>query len=224
MITLIVLQFSRTYLPALVCSSHRRRPPWKYLVLVLRTMLRSLYLVTFRQKLSSTLRDYIYVKIPSNEMQWQAVRTKCLICDSSNCPRACDSKSDTYDWGRGPRIFSIMARCSLLSWVWNSVNPRYSSKAMQPMLQMSQGWLQPSSKITSGALIRWYKSINITLLSKLICLPVVSGADHLAVMLPVEGGAAEVNEPHLSVLHLPHVLPLQGRRNVIFLSISNQAV
>ena len=67
---------------------------------------------------------------------------------------ACDTKSDTYDWGMGPRIFSIMARCSLLSWVWNSVNPRYSSKAMQPMLQMSQGWLQPSSRITSGALRR----------------------------------------------------------------------
>lgn len=38
--TLIDLQFSRTYLPALVCSSHRRRPPWKYLVLVLLTILR----------------------------------------------------------------------------------------------------------------------------------------------------------------------------------------
>jgi len=38
--------------------------------------------------------------------------------------------------------------------------------------------------------------------------PVVSGADHLAVVLPVEGGAAEVNEPHLGVLHLPDVLPL----------------
>ena len=36
-------------------------------------------------------------------------------------------------------------------------------------------------------------------------------ADHLAVVLPVEGGAAEVNEPHLGVLHLPDVLPLQGR-------------
>ena len=61
---------------------------------------------------------------------------------------------DTYDCGMGPRIFSIMAKCSLLSWVWNSVNPRYSSKAMQPTLQMSHGWLQPSSKITSGALMR----------------------------------------------------------------------
>ena len=38
--TLIALQFSRTYLPALVCSSQRRRPPWKYLVLVLLTILR----------------------------------------------------------------------------------------------------------------------------------------------------------------------------------------
>ena len=42
-------------------------------------------------------------------------------------------------------------------------------------------------------------------------MPVVPRADHLAVVLPVEGGAAEVNEPHLGVLHLPDVLPLQGR-------------
>lgn len=52
----------------------------------------------------------------------------------------------------------------------------------------------------------------------------MSGADHLAVVLPVEGGAAEVNEPHLGVLHLPDVLPLQGRRNFIVLSILIQAV
>ena len=52
----------------------------------------------------------------------------------------------------------------------------------------------------------------------------MSGADHLAVVLPVEGGAAEVDEPHLGVFHLPDVLPLQGRRSVLYLSIVNQAV
>ena len=50
---------------------------------------------------------------------------------------------------------------------------------------------------------------------------VVSGAHNLAVVLPVEGGAAEVNEPHLGVLHLPDVLPLQGR-SCIILSMSNK--
>ena len=52
----------------------------------------------------------------------------------------------------------------------------------------------------------------------------MSGADHLAVMLPIKGGAAKVDEPHLGVLHLPDVLPLQGRRNFIVLSILIQAV
>ena len=46
-------------------------------------------------------------------------------------------------------------------------------------------------------------------------------ADHFAVMLPVEGGAAEVNEPHLGVLHLPHVLPLQGKRSDLFVSFQS---
>ena len=40
--------------------------------------------------------------------------------------------------GKGPRIFSIMARCSLLSWVWNRVNPRYSSNIIQPNIQVIQ--------------------------------------------------------------------------------------
>ena len=129
----MVLQFSRTYLPALVCSSHKRRPPWKYLVLVLRTMLEILIFTLTLSYFQTTIKGQGFV-CPLNEGLY------------------CDLKSETYDWGMGPRIFSIMARCSLLSWVWNSVNPRYSSKAMQPMLQMSQGWLQPSSRITSGAL------------------------------------------------------------------------
>ena len=49
-------------------------------------------------------------------------------------------------------------------------------------------------------------------------IPVVPRADHLAVVLPVEGGAAEVNEPHLGVLHLPDVLPLQGRSCIFFVN------
>ena len=78
----------------------------------------------------------------------------------------------TYEAGKGPRIFSIIARCSLLSWVWNSVNPRYSSNMMQPRylfmlgfltwsdifkhlptLHTSHGWDHPNSRITSGALL-----------------------------------------------------------------------
>ena len=51
----------------------------------------------------------------------------------------------------------------------------------------------------------------------------MSGADHLAVMLPIKGGAAKVDEPHLGVLHLPDVLPLQGERCVLYLSIVKQA-
>ena len=38
-LTLIGLQFSLTYFPAELCSSHRRRPAWKYLVLVRLTIL-----------------------------------------------------------------------------------------------------------------------------------------------------------------------------------------
>ena len=53
--------------------------------------------------------------------------------------------------GIGPRIRSIIARCSLLSCVWNRVIPRASSKTIQPTDQTSQGWDQPSSRITSGA-------------------------------------------------------------------------
>ena len=34
-------------------------------------------------------------------------------------------------------------------------------------------------------------------------------AHHLAVVLPVEGRGAEVNQADLRVLYLPHVLPLQ---------------
>ena len=41
MVTLIALQFSLTYFPAEECSSHKRRPPWKYLVLVLLTILQT---------------------------------------------------------------------------------------------------------------------------------------------------------------------------------------
>ena len=41
---------------------------------------------------------------------------------------------------------------------------------------------------------------------------VVSGADHLAVVLPVKCGTAKVNQADLSVLHLPHILPLQKVR------------
>ena len=52
----------------------------------------------------------------------------------------------------------------------------------------------------------------------------MSGADHLAVVLPVEGGAAEVDEPHLGVLYLPDVLPLQGRKSVLYLSIVEKEV
>ncbi|MPC16619.1 hypothetical protein E2C01_009449 [Portunus trituberculatus] len=41
--------------------------------------------------------------------------------------------------GIGPRILSIMAKCSLLSWVWKSVMPRYSSNMMHPMDHTSHG-------------------------------------------------------------------------------------
>ena len=52
----------------------------------------------------------------------------------------------SYLSGMGPSIFSIIARCSRLSWVWNSVNPRYNSNIMHPIDQTSQGWDHPSSK------------------------------------------------------------------------------
>ena len=42
------------------------------------------------------------------------------------------------------------------------------------------------------------------------CPPVVPRGDDLAVVLPVEGGRPEVDEPDLGALHLPHVLPLAG--------------
>jgi len=88
------LQFSLTYFPAELCSSHTNLPVLKYFVFVRRVI----------------------------------------------------------DAGKGPRIFSIIARCSLLSWVWNKVNPRYSSNMMHPMLHTSHGWDHPNSKMTSGAL------------------------------------------------------------------------
>ena len=53
---------------------------------------------------------------------------------------------------------------------------------------------------------------------------VVPGAHHLAVVLPVEGCGPEVDEPHLGALHLPHVLPLQGRRSVSRLPINGQLI
>ena len=51
---------------------------------------------------------------------------------------------------------------------------------------------------------------NSKLHNTLDCLPVVPGGDDLAVVLPVEGGRPEVDEPDLGALHLPHVLPLAG--------------
>ena len=41
---------------------------------------------------------------------------------------------------------------------------------------------------------------------------VVSGTDHLTVMLPVKCGTTKVNQADLSVLHLPDILPLQQVR------------
>lgn len=51
----------------------------------------------------------------------------------------------------GPRILSIMAKCSRLSCVWNSVMPRCSSNMMQPMDHTSHGCDQPSSADTYHA-------------------------------------------------------------------------
>ena len=57
------------------------------------------------------------------------------------------TKVPTNLCGIGPRILSIMARCSLLSWVWNNVIPRYNSKIIHPMDQTSHGCDHPSSEI-----------------------------------------------------------------------------
>jgi hypothetical protein len=56
------------------------------------------------------------------------------------------NSSRFYLKGKGPSILSIMAKCSLLSCVWNKVMPKYSSNIMHPMLHTSHGWLHPSSK------------------------------------------------------------------------------
>lgn len=53
--------------------------------------------------------------------------------------------------GSCPSMRSIIAKCSRLSCVWKSVIPKYNSNMMQPIDHTSQGWAQPSSKITSGA-------------------------------------------------------------------------
>ncbi len=74
-----------------------------------------------------------------------------------------------YLSGMGPRIFSIMARCSRLSWVWNRVKPRYSSNIMQPTLHTSHGCDQPNSVrkkikslLSTFSLIHSVSSPNIT--------------------------------------------------------------
>lgn len=50
-----------------------------------------------------------------------------------------------------PHTASIIARCSRLSCVWNRASPVKNSTKMQPILQMSQGKLQPRLSIISGA-------------------------------------------------------------------------
>ena len=124
---------------------------------------------------------------------------------------------DTYDAGKGPKIFSIMARCSLLSWVWNKVNPRYSSNMMHPMLHTSHGWDHPSSKITSGALEQdsFSSHFNITI-NMLVFgqysyhpIPVVACGHHLAVVLPVKRCRSKVNQADFGAFYLPHIFPLK---------------
>ena len=39
--------------------------------------------------------------------------------------------------------------------------------------------------------------------------PIMPSGDHLTVMLPVKGGAAEINQTNFSVFNFPHVFPLQ---------------
>jgi hypothetical protein len=66
---------------------------------------------------------------------------------SDNVTKVPTNHINTYLCGIGPRILSIMARCSLLSWVWNNVIPRYNSKIIHPMDQTSHGCDHPSSEI-----------------------------------------------------------------------------
>ena len=53
--------------------------------------------------------------------------------------------------GRGPKMRSIMAKCSKLSCVWNVASPVKSSRRIQPTLHRSQGYVHPSPNTTSGA-------------------------------------------------------------------------
>lgn len=48
-----------------------------------------------------------------------------------------------------------MAKCSLLSWVWNNVIPRYNSKIIHPMDQTSHGCDHPSSVIQTDHYYRY---------------------------------------------------------------------
>lgn len=70
---------------------------------------------------------------------WLPLRPPCITCLIIR---------DSILW---PMTHSIMARCSRLSCVWKSASPVKNSTSMQPILQISQGKLQPIFKIISGA-------------------------------------------------------------------------
>ena len=76
------------------------------------------------------------------------------------------------------------------------------------MLHTSHGWDQPSSRITSGG-CKYFLTFHTNIFRKSqvenIIYPVVSGGDDRAVVLPVEGGRAEVDELDPGVAHAPDV-------------------
>ena len=90
------LQLSLTYLPAEQCSSHSKVPPEKNFVRVRRINLTKKNMDNNQKLLLLNARKMFPI-------------IYIYI---------------THFSGRGPNIFSIMAKCSLLSWVWKRVNPR----------------------------------------------------------------------------------------------------
>lgn len=60
----------------------------------------------------------------------------------------CRMSRESIFW---PITDSIIARCSRLSWVWKRASPVKNSTSIHPILQISQGKLQPRFRMISGA-------------------------------------------------------------------------
>ena len=200
--TLIALQFSRTYLPAELCSSHSRRPPWKYLVLVRLTIL--------KKNIWTFCRKNIWVSDTVCSEQWMAEEqvVQKLVYKWPFPKTNSDYKKQSF--GENGIILEHVICDDLRLWD-RSQNLLHHCQVFSVIMSLEE--CEPKVQLEGNAA----NAPDVTRLAPAelqddLRSSVVSGTDHLTVMLPVKCGATKVNQADLSVLHLPDILPLQQVR------------